>query len=157
VRAGQKRRDAQRACPTLRLVPDDPVRDGREFSRVITAITELVPRVEVIHPGLLAFAAAGAARYHGRERVPARRGVDVGPVAAGGGCWVGVADGLFAAALAARRGALVPPGRTPAFLADHPVGVLGRPALADLLRRLGLPTLGAFAALPAADVLARFG
>ena len=34
---------------------------------------------------------------------------------------------------------------------------LGRPELADLLRRLGVRTLGDFAALPAGDVLARFG
>ena len=35
--------------------------------------------------------------------------------------------------------------------------VLGRPELADVLVRLGLRTLGAFAALDAADVVARFG
>ena len=35
--------------------------------------------------------------------------------------------------------------------------MLGCPALADVLVRLGLDTLGAFAALPATDVLARFG
>jgi protein ImuB len=38
-----------------------------------------------------------------------------------------------------------------------PVGVLGRPELADLLVRLGLPTLGAFAALPSGTVTDRFG
>jgi protein ImuB len=157
VRAGQKRRDAQRACPALLLVPDDPLRDGREFARVVAAVADVVPRVEVVQPGLLAFPAAGAARYHGGEQVLAERVVDAGTAAVGGECWVGVADGLFAAALAARRGTLVPPSGTPAFLADHPVGVLGRPALADLLRRLGLHTLGEFAALPGTDVLGRFG
>ena len=49
------------------------------------------------------------------------------------------------------------PGQTPAFLADLPVSALARPALADVLRRLGVRSLGGFAALPAADVLARFG
>ena len=52
---------------------------------------------------------------------------------------------------------LVPPGESPDFLASFPVSALERPDLADLLRRLGIRTLGAFAALPAADVLARFG
>src|SRR5690349_21377162 len=84
VHAGQKRRDAQRACPTLRLVPDDPLRDGREFCRVVTAVAELVPRVEVVQPGLLAFPAHGAARYHGGEQALAERVVDVVAAASGG-------------------------------------------------------------------------
>jgi protein ImuB len=157
VRVGQKSRDAQRACPALRVLADDPQRDGREFCRVLTAVSDLVPRVEVVQPGLLAFPAAGPARYHGGEQVLAERVMDTAAAAAGGECWVGIADGLFAAALAARRGALVPAGRTPAFLAEHQVGVLGRPELVDLLHRLGLHTLGDFAALPPPEVLSRFG
>ncbi|MFF7989585.1 DNA polymerase Y family protein [Kitasatospora xanthocidica] len=70
---------------------------------------------------------------------------------------VGVADGLFAAVLAARAGVLVPAGRTGEFLAPYPVSVLGDEALAELLGRLGLPTVGAFAALPAEAVADRFG
>ncbi|MFD4657376.1 DNA polymerase Y family protein [Kitasatospora sp. NPDC058444] len=70
---------------------------------------------------------------------------------------VGVADGLFAAVLAARAGVLVPAGRTAEFLAPYPVGALGDEALAELLGRLGLPTVGAFAALPAESVADRFG
>jgi protein ImuB len=57
---------------------------------------------------------------------------------------------------------VVPPGGSPAFLAPWSVGVLaphvaGGPELTDLLVRLGLGTLGAFAALPEPAVLARFG
>jgi hypothetical protein len=70
---------------------------------------------------------------------------------------VGVADGLFAAVLAARRGLVVPAGGTPAFLAPLPVSTLGRPELAELLHRLGLRRLGDFAALPGSHVLGRFG
>jgi protein ImuB len=78
---------------------------------------------------------------------------------------VGVGDGLFAATLAARsalndssRGpVVVAPGGTPGFLAPWPVATLDRPELADLLCRLGIRTLGAFADLPARHVLARFG
>ncbi len=51
----------------------------------------------------------------------------------------------------------MPPGTTPAFLADYGLGVLGRPALADLLVRLGIRSLGGLAALPADAVVARFG
>ncbi|MFJ2190109.1 DNA polymerase Y family protein [Kitasatospora sp. NPDC087861] len=70
---------------------------------------------------------------------------------------VGVADGLFAAVLAARAGVLVPAGRTAEFLAPYPVSALGDEALAELLGRLGLPTVGAFAALPPEAVADRFG
>ncbi|MFI6446714.1 hypothetical protein [Kitasatospora sp. NPDC050543] len=70
---------------------------------------------------------------------------------------VGVADGLFAAVLAARAGLLVPAGRTAEFLAPYPVAALGDEPLAELLEQLGIPTVGAFAALPARAVADRFG
>ena len=54
-------------------------------------------------------------------------------------------------------GKIVEPGNSPAFLAPYPVAALERPALAGLLERLGIHTLGAFAALPVADVANRFG
>ncbi len=52
---------------------------------------------------------------------------------------------------------LVPAGRTAEFLAPYPVSTLGDEALAELLGRLGLPTVGAFAALPSEAVADRFG
>jgi protein ImuB len=51
----------------------------------------------------------------------------------------------------------VPPGGTLAFLAPRAVTVLGEPDLADLLIRLGIRTLGEFAAVPAAEAGNRFG
>jgi protein ImuB len=86
--------------------------------------------------------------------VAARAGVE---------CQVGVADGLFAATLAARRGLSVEPGRTGEFLGPLDVDELDREPEVDraelisLLRRLGLRSLGAFAELPPADVASRFG
>ena len=70
---------------------------------------------------------------------------------------VGVADGLFAAMLAARVGLIVPPGQTADFLASWSVATLARPELAVTLQRLGVTTLGQLAALPAASVSDRFG
>jgi protein ImuB len=52
---------------------------------------------------------------------------------------------------------VVPRGGSRAFLAPYPVETLTVPDLPDVLRRLGLRTLGAFAQLPQRDVLARFG
>src|ERR687897_3146887 len=80
-----------------------------------------------------------------------------GPPVDRGGCRVGIADGTFAAGLAARHQAIVPPGGSRAFLAPLPVAALDRPDLADLLVRLGLRTLGDLAALPGADLATRFG
>src|SRR5205807_9029762 len=120
---------------------------------VVAAREALAPAVEVIRPGLCAVATRGPSRYFGGDEALV---VKVGE-AMGAGSRVGVADGLFAAALAARRSLIVPPGAAAAFLAPYPVAALDRPELAGLLVRLGLRTLGAFAALPEADVLARFG
>ena len=82
----------------------------------------------------------------------------------GFGSGAGVADGTFAALLASRDAlingvpaVIVPAGETPAYLAPRSVTVLGEPELAELLVRLGIRTLGDFAALMAADVENRFG
>jgi len=86
---------------------------------------------------------------------------------------VGTADGRFAALRAADlaeadRARVVPAGASGAFLSSLPIGRLTaeeRPAaehkqledLVDVLARLGLTTLGGFAELEVADVIARFG
>ncbi len=157
VRRGLRRREAQSRCPGLTVVEHDPDRDARAFEPVVAAIEEIVAGVEVIRPGVCAVAARGPARYFGGEERAAERIVEHIAQTCAVESQLGIADGVFAAGLAARTGRIVPPGGTPEFLAGLPVEALGRPALVDLLRRLGLRTLGDFAALPAGDVLARFG
>ncbi|MGS2619144.1 DNA polymerase Y family protein [Micromonospora sp. LZ34] len=157
VRRGLRRREAQGRCPQLTAVDHDPGRDARAFEPVVAAVEELVAGVEVVRPGACAVAARGPARYLGGEEVAAERIVEHVAQTCAVESQVGIADGVFAAGLAARGGRVVPPGGTPEFLAALPVEALGRPALADLLRRLGVRTLADFAALPAGDVLARFG
>jgi protein ImuB len=129
------------------------------FEQVIAAVTGFCPTVEAVRPGVCAFGARGPARYFGGETALATRVVaavaDLGvqPRA-------GVADGLFAALLAARRTdsvLVIPAGQTAEFLARQPVTVLDDQDLAGLLTRLGLRTLGDLAALPAGDVAGRFG
>lgn len=157
VRRGLRRREAQGRCPQLTVVDHDPGRDARAFEPVVAAVEELVAGVEVVRPGACAVAARGPARYLGGEEAAAERIVEHVAQTCAVESQVGIADGVFAAGLAARSGRVVPPGGTPEFLAALPVEALGRPALADLLRRLGVRTLADFAALPAGDVLARFG
>lgn len=157
VRPGLRRREAQSRCPWLRVFPHDPGRDARVFEPVVAAVEQVVAGVEVVRPGELAFAARGPARYFGGEARAAEQVVEQIAQECGVEAQAGVADGVFAAGLAARAGRIVPPGQTPEFLAGIDVRALGRPELTDRLRRLGVRTLGDFAALPGGDVLTRFG
>ncbi|RFS82606.1 DNA polymerase Y family protein [Actinomadura spongiicola] len=159
VRRGQRLRDAQRRCPELVVRERDTDAEGRLFETVAAAVAALTPRVEVVRPGLCAIPARGPARFHGGEEA-LRVLVQDAVVEAGYDCGAGIADGLFAAELAARAGqggVVVPEGGAAAFLAPYPLTVLDRPELADLLRRLGVKTLGDFAALPSGHVAGRFG
>lgn len=164
VRRGQRRREAQGRCPQLAVLADDPDRDARAFEPVVAAVEALAPGVEVARPGLVALPAQGPTRYFGSELSVAELIVDVVATQAGVECQIGIADGLFAATLAAHRGLLVPPEGSAGFLAPLSIAELHQPAtgmdraaLMDLLHRLGLRTLGAFAALPVGDVASRFG
>ncbi|HEX6686620.1 MAG TPA: DNA polymerase Y family protein [Candidatus Limnocylindrales bacterium] len=157
VRRGLRKRDAQARCPSLSVVDYDPARDTRAFEPVVAAVEQMVAGVAVLRPGVCAFAARGPIRYHGGEEKAAEQIIEHIAVECGVEAQIGIADGAFAALLAARAGRVVAPGETAAFLKEMPVSTLERPALADLLWRLGIRTLGQFAALPASDVLARFG
>ncbi len=176
VAVGQRRRDAQGRCPQVRIVGSEPAREAREYEPVVLAVGALIPRLEVTEPGTLAFAARGPSRYFGGDEAMASRIVAEATVAAPnatvavGGFGLGVADGRFTAAVAARRAArrgapvVIPPGpeATAEFLAPLPVHLLATVAgleveFVHLLNRLGIRRLGDLAALPAAEVLARFG
>ena len=157
VRSGTRRREAEAACPGITVLDVDGAAEARTFEPVARAVETITPRLVVDRPGLLAFPTRGPSRYHGGDGGLVEHVRRVLTTAGISDARVGVADGGFAARLAARRGVIVPPGETPAFLAPWSVGALGDAALADLLVRLGLRTLGAFAALPPASVLARMG
>ncbi|PRY30101.1 protein ImuB [Pseudosporangium ferrugineum] len=124
---------------------------------MVGAVEEVAVGVEVVRPGACALAARGPSRYFGGEERAAERIVEQVAQACAVESQVGIADGVFAAGLAARDGRIVPAGGSREFLAGVTVEALERPELADLLRRLGVTTLGDFAALPASDVLTRFG
>jgi protein ImuB len=159
VRRGMKLRDAQRRCAALVVHADDLDAQARAFEKVIAVVEQLCPRVEVIRPGLIAVPARGPSRYYGGEDAAAATIRDA-VAAVGFEAAAGVADGTFAATLAARvlpAGAVIPPGETAAFLAPQTVSALGLAELAGLLTRLGIRTLGELAAMPARDVIARFG
>jgi protein ImuB len=166
VTVGLRRREAE-ARGVAHAVDADFIGEARAFEPVVRAIEAITPRVEIHEPGIVSFPTLGPSRYFGGDVALAATvqatiadvlGADASLVR------VGVADGVFAARLAARdarhhheRVCIVEPGGSARFLADFPVIALGDPERAGLLERLGVPTLGDFANLPAADVLARFG
>lgn len=166
VRRGLRRREAQFRCPELVVVPADEARDAAWFEPVVQALDAVVPGIEVLRPGLFVFSAGGALRFHGGVEEVVTRVVDA-VAAAGVECQVGLADELPTAVLGARGSALLEPGGDADYLADLPVGALVvEPALGDLevlselvglLRRLGVRTIGDFAAIAPRDVATRFG
>ncbi|MGH3742395.1 MAG: DNA polymerase Y family protein, partial [Micromonosporaceae bacterium] len=157
VRRSLRQREAQARCPGLTVIRHDPGQDARLFEPVVAAVETMAPGVAVQRPGVCAIAVRGPARHFGGEHQAAELLVDHVADSCGVECQVGVADGLFAAGQAARVGAVVEAGRSAEFLAPLDVSVLDRPELVDILRRLGLRTLGDFAALRRRDVTTRFG
>ncbi|MDT7727870.1 MAG: protein ImuB [Actinomycetota bacterium] len=161
VRRGMRRREAQSKCPELAVFGEDDGRDARLFEPVAAAVEELVVGVEVVRPGVVAVPVSGAAGYFGGEHRLAELLVDQVSSSVGVECQVGVSDGLFAATLAARRSELVEKGKGAEFLSPLNIGELNQPGsdrgeLVDLLYRLGLRTIGAFAGLAERDVASRF-
>ncbi|WP_135850072.1 DNA polymerase Y family protein [Serinibacter arcticus] len=168
VRRGMRRRSAQEVCPELLLVPADTGRDVRAFEPLVQACEHLVADLEVVRPGMVLFAAGGPARYSGGEEALAEALVGVVADETGAECQIGVAEGYLTAVLAAREGVVVDRGGAREFLAGRDVRTLLHAAttreasaawtdLVELLRRLGLHTLGDVAALRASDMAARFG
>jgi len=162
VRRGLRVREAQARCPELAVLPYDPQLDARFFEPVLAAVEQTVPGVQPIRPGMCALRSRGPARYYGGEVEAAR--VLLGVLAEHGvpDARAGVADGPFAAELAARHPhadtvLAVPEGGSPVFLAGLPVDVMGDAAFAALCARLGLRTLGALAGMSADELVERFG
>jgi protein ImuB len=178
VAVGLRVREAEARCAGLVVLDADDAADARAFELVVRAVEHLVPRLVLERPGQLSFPTRGPSRYFGGDDALAARIVECVRELEVVDVRAGIADGVFAAGLAARvteeQGrdvVVVPVGETVAFLAPWPVTVLagaidasfgsggagGGNDLVDLLARLGLRTLGAFAELPAAAVLGRFG
>jgi protein ImuB len=130
---GLRRRQAESLCASVVLVEHDPARDVRAFEPIVVALEASVPAVEIVRPGIAAFAARGPARYYGGEEALARRVIDVVEQAGGVGCAIGIADGGSAAEQAARiatrapnahRALIVDEEQTQAFIATLGVEVL---------------------------------
>jgi protein ImuB len=163
VKRGLRVREAQARCTDLIVRPYEPQLDYRTFETVVTEIEDLVPGVQLVRPGLCAIRTRGPARFYGGEKPAGLALVGLLDQLGIPGSRVGIADGPFTAeqaartATAVRRVRVVAEGAAAEFLAPLPIGLIEIPALIVLLKRLGILTLADFAALPADDVLGRFG
>jgi len=161
VTRGMRRREAEARCPELVCIDADLALEARAFEVVARAVESVTPRVVLDRPGRCDFPTRGPSRYFGGDDALAAHVRElVLATGVGGEVRIGVADGMFAARLAARRAdpvLVVEPGTSAAFLAPWPVSVLDDDDFASLLVRLGLRSLGSVAALPPDAVLARFG
>lgn len=165
VRRGLRLREAQARCPALVVQPYRAVEDARAFEPVLQAIESVMPGVQPLRPGVCAIRARGPAGYYGGEEEAALwllDRLDGMGLGGSGASRIGVADGVFTAEQAARqpqpqRIRIVPEGQSADFLSPLPITTLDDPPLVALLRRLGVYTLGQFAALGPGDVFDRFG
>ena len=105
ITLGMARGEAEALAPFATVLVRDLADEARRFERVVTAIEDLVPRVEVVSPGLVFVPISGAVGFYGGEEPLARRVAEaLGEMVAGrrgGQALVGVADGPFAARWAA--------------------------------------------------------
>jgi protein ImuB len=156
VAAGMRRGEAEALCPGGVTLERDIGAEVAAFEPVVAVIEEVVPRVEVAAPGLALVRIEGALRYYGSEETVLSEVVAAVEERAIGGLF-GIAEGPFAARLAAAA----PPGRIvlddAAFLSELDVRVLGMEEMVATFRWLGVHTLGSLASLPRAAVLSRFG
>src|SRR4051794_16611201 len=160
VRAGMRRREAEACCGEAAVVDADPAAEARAFEAIARAVESFTPRVELHDPGRLGFPTRGPSRYFGGDEALGAKVIEAVQAVMPGVVRLGIADGRFAARLAARVAnpvTVIEPGASAQFVAPYPVIALGDPDLAALLERLGLPTLGDFARLEPSAVLARFG
>ncbi|MFQ5947460.1 MAG: DNA polymerase Y family protein [Acidimicrobiia bacterium] len=161
VRPGMRRREAEAICPSVVTLRRDPDAEAAAFEPVAQAVESLVPRVEVAAPGLIFVSLGGAVRFYGGEGPLVGRIAEQVTTIAGPGARLGVADGPFAARMAAATAGPQQPVRiiadTPSFLASLDIDVLEAEEMVDTFRWLGIATLGDLAALPRAAVASRFG
>lgn len=165
VRPGHRVRQAQGICPELWTLPADSAAAERAFEELLPAIDEVIPGGEIVEPGCCLLRMRGAARYYGGEGKAAAAVSAAISALWRGEVRIGVADGPFAARLAARYAPehgvrTVEEGRSADFLSAFDVGELRLEKAdfpTDVLHRLGIRTLGRFSALEQEKVRDRFG
>ena len=147
-------------CPDATVLAADAPATQRLFRQICAALRDVSDRVEAAEPGTAYVGLDGLAGLHGGEAALVRALGDAVPRDIEPR--IGVANGKFPAWVAARSAPGSEPVTVPddaaAFLAPRSVDCLPcSRACREGLRRLGLHTLGAVAALRPEPLLDRFG
>ncbi|MFN8637488.1 MAG: hypothetical protein U0893_26855 [Chloroflexota bacterium] len=174
VHVGLALREAEARWPDVAYRRDAPTEYAQAIEPVLSVLAELSPTVEwSSEPEGTAAAArheltaryaifldgTGLAGLYGSEERLAQTIAREVPERTGHQVRVGIADGRYAALLAAEEGGvIVPAGGDAAFLAPLPVSLLPLPPEArERVVRLGAQTLADFRRLPANALRHRFG
>ena len=162
VRPGMTAAQGHSLCADLHVISFSDVPVEAEAQKLVAHLQNLSPEVEARAPGMYLLLASGLARLYGSEAgfaatvVAAVRSHSL-PVT------VGVADTTTAARIAALISApgtftIIPRGREQRFLQRLDVDFLQpTPRVAQQLKALGLSTFAQIAALPAGELVRRFG
>jgi DNA polymerase-4/protein ImuB len=167
IRLGLPLREVLPLCREAIVLQPDPVRTAAVLDRVLAALQEVSPNVEPASEQLF-LDLRGLAALHSHSLASLTRAIlaAVPPLLRPR---IGLADGKFAAAIAARLAAegdttpargvqVVPTGQTVQFLAPLPIGHLPfDPLTFARLELLGLRTIGDLARLPIGAVQAQLG
>lgn len=168
VSLGMPRRQAEALAPFATVMVRDMGEEALRFEAVAAAVEDLIPRVEVVAPGLAFVPISGAVRFYGGEEPLARRVAkeldDLVGDRCGGEALVGVADGPFAARWAAATATVGEPkiiADTIGFLSRLDLSTLresmGGDEMIETFRWLGISTLGDLSRLPRETLTSRFG
>jgi protein ImuB len=162
VQQGMMLGEALARCPTLELIPGDPVQVAQSWEQIACALEGIGAQLELPRPGLAYFDGDGLRGLHGGDEgliLATRKALDR-PAR------IGVAPTRFCSLTAAletrtRRIRRVSEQEARRYLAAQPVGILSyRPQTATIvasLQQLGLGKLGALVKLTAAEISDRFG
>lgn len=162
IAAGLPRRSVGHRCPQAAVLDYSEDVEQRLFARGVSVLEGRMARFTLLRPGTIGVPVSSFARTH-TEDSAAEELLTALTDSTGWEVMVGIADSPFAAVLAAHLSRRVEPGATADFLAPLPVSTLADAhperfaEFAQLLRRLGLKTLGDLAAVPAENVYTRFG
>ena len=177
VSLGMPRREAEALAPFATVMKRDPGEEATRFEAVANLIEDLVPRVEVVAPGLVFVPISGAVKFYGGEKELAERidkelnsylfQIKNGRETPAGGApphYLGIADGPFAARWAAATAEVGIPrivDDTIGFLSSLDLSTLretmGGDEMIDTFRWLGIATLGDLSRLPRETLASRFG
>jgi len=187
IHKGMRLGEALARCPSLALIPPDPVGVADAWEKVIARLESVGAAVESDAPGLAFFDAASLARLHGGTPPPPPARADGNVVPFPGRAAAGSAPPWLGGVVSAVRAALRLPARIGAGpsrfcalagavkarsrraevvdgargLASEPVALLRRrPEAAQVVEpliRLGVTTLGQLAAMSRASLADRFG